>query len=314
MFPIWLDIVMMILLVAGWLAWFRQRQANQRNAALPVDDRPEPNPSPQQEQGQQAPPLQKNPARMIQGLEELGAELWEWDLGRKRVQVSPLILETSGYADRRFPSTPEGLLKLVYPEDRSKVWCHCRGLLVGRQSEITIKARFLFGDDTYHWVQTRVIPRRDDTGRVSTLVGNFQDITQRVAAEQERDRLFNLSIDMLAVWGFDGKLQQLNPAWVRVLGWSRDELMDRPLLFFVHPDDQDLTREALEAIYQGDPIDEPRWAGPAAFRHPGQGHPDEIPGEGAGSGRAGERNPGHHRRDHGPGAQPQFRAFPAGAA
>jgi len=126
----------------------------------------------------------------------------------------------------------------------------------GFTDEETLEVRIRFVDQEYHWIYTRIVATRDEKNEILRLVGSFSDITVRVIAEEERDRLFNLSIDMLAVWGFDSLLQQVNPAWVRVLGWSRDDLMGRPLLFFVHPEDQDLTSEAFDSIFQGQPIEE----------------------------------------------------------
>lgn len=80
-------------------------------------------------------------------------------------------------------------------------------------------------------------------------------LAQGIEAEEERDRLFNLSIDMLAVGGFDGFLEQVNPAWVRVLGWSRDDLMGRPLLDFVHPEERPAAEAAFRRLADGEPVD-----------------------------------------------------------
>ncbi len=76
-----------------------------------------------------------------------------------------------------------------------------------------------------------------------------------IEAEQERDRLFNLSLDLLAVSGFNGFLEQLNPAWVRVLGWSRDDLMGREVLDFVHAEDRPAVEVAFRRLADGEPVD-----------------------------------------------------------
>ena len=41
----------------------------------------------------------------------------------------------------------------------------------------------------------------------------------------------------------DGYFTELNPAWERWLGWTREELMAEPFISFVHPDDVEATRE-----------------------------------------------------------------------
>ena len=51
------------------------------------------------------------------------------------------------------------------------------------------------------------------------------------------DSFWELATDLFAICGRDGMLYALNPAWERLLGWSREELTTRSLLAFVHPDD-----------------------------------------------------------------------------
>ncbi len=77
---------------------------------------------------------------------------------------------------------------------------------------------------------------------------------ERKRAEQERDRLFDLSIDMMCVAGFDGFFKQVNPAWMRTLGWTEEELLGSPWLGFVHPDDHEATIAAGDRLRAGEPI------------------------------------------------------------
>ncbi|MEO7932393.1 MAG: PAS domain S-box protein [Chthoniobacterales bacterium] len=84
--------------------------------------------------------------------------------------------------------------------------------------------------------------------------GYAGDITDRKRAENERDRLFNLSIDMLCVGSFDGRLEQVNPAWTQCLGWSTEELTGRAWLDFVHPEDRAATQDNNEYLVIGKPV------------------------------------------------------------
>lgn len=65
--------------------------------------------------------------------------------------------------------------------------------------------------------------------------------TARQAIVEERDRFFDVSVDLLATADVNGFFIRLNPAWTATLGYSLDELQARPFLDFVHPDDRAAT-------------------------------------------------------------------------
>jgi len=76
---------------------------------------------------------------------------------------------------------------------------------------------------------------------VGSQVGLF---VGRKRAEEEMDRFFTLSLDLFCIASLEGYFLRLNPAWERVLGLPREELLARPWLDFVHPDDREATRNA----------------------------------------------------------------------
>src|SRR5580765_2601585 len=63
----------------------------------------------------------------------------------------------------------------------------------------------------------------------------------RATASELEDRFFAVSIDMLCLLDFNGYFKRVNPAWERALGFTREELMSRPFIEFVHPDDRERT-------------------------------------------------------------------------
>lgn len=188
------------------------------------------------------------------GIDGLGAALWDWNLQTRELYVSELFLEMTGYQREEFTNNMARIPKYIHPEDLDQVRAKFTDYIEGRLERCTTEMRFRFHDGEYHWVESRALVTRDANGRPLRLVGSLSDISEKVLAEEERDRLFNLSVDMLAIVGFDGGFHQLNPAWVRVLGWSRDDILAENLLHFIHPQDLEIMAGALEVLTTGDPV------------------------------------------------------------
>jgi PAS domain S-box-containing protein len=71
------------------------------------------------------------------------------------------------------------------------------------------------------------------------------------AVREMEDRFFVDSIDMLCFLDFNGHFKRLNPAWERTLGFTREELMSKPFIEFVHPDDRERTLNQNAAVRGG---------------------------------------------------------------
>jgi PAS domain S-box-containing protein len=74
---------------------------------------------------------------------------------------------------------------------------------------------------------------------------------RRVRAQDELDRIFNLSSDLIAVADFEGHFTRVNPAVEQILGYTTEEFLARPYLELVHPDDREKTTAVGALIRQG---------------------------------------------------------------
>ena len=91
------------------------------------------------------------------------------------------------------------------------------------------------------------------TGWVSRLVtrtptGVFvaiRDISDDAFLRRSGDTFFELSADLLCM-SSGGYLLRANPAFERILGWTQEQLLTKPVTWFVHPDDVAPTRAQLE--------------------------------------------------------------------
>jgi PAS domain S-box-containing protein len=85
------------------------------------------------------------------------------------------------------------------------------------------------------WFRFMASPLRDDD-HCGAIIAQV-DVTDRKQAELERDQLFEQSMSLLCIVGFDGFMRRCNPAIENMLGYAHEEIMALPLAELVHPAD-----------------------------------------------------------------------------
>jgi len=90
---------------------------------------------------------------------------------------------------------------------------------------------------------------RDREARLRQLNSSLeQRVTERT---HERDRIWQLSTDLMSVSNSEGRLLAVNDAWTATLGWSEAELLNTMILDMVHPDDLEPTRAEIARLASG---------------------------------------------------------------
>ena len=132
------------------------------------------------------------------------------------------------------------------------------------QRDVQLNLEIAFSGETVHteiWVDLPELghrlmaltyqPLRSQDMTHKFVVINGRDITALKQAEDERQRIFDVSLDMICITGFDGRFKEVNPAWKRTLGWSMEELQHRSWSEFVIEEDQVQTLEANARLLKG---------------------------------------------------------------
>jgi PAS domain S-box-containing protein len=93
---------------------------------------------------------------------------------------------------------------------------------------------------------------RDELGGLERTLENLcANLRQR---EEERDRFFALSLDMLCVVTLDGRFRRVNPALTKTLGHPEADLLSSGILDFVHVADREATAARIRELACGNPI------------------------------------------------------------
>jgi hypothetical protein len=198
-----------------------------------------------------------------------------------RNRRSPEYLVIHGLPPDAIHETHEEWVRRIHPDDREATERKFREAVASRVRDYTVQYRIIRPNDgEMRWILVRATIERDANGRALRLVGAHSDVTEQVLAEQalrqseeryrnlavqlaelnatlaqrvedktrERDRIWNVSQDLLLVADRGGVWKTVNPAWTRTLGWSEAELLNRTSQWLEHPDDQGITRAQVEKL------------------------------------------------------------------
>jgi PAS domain S-box-containing protein len=168
------------------------------------------------------------------------------------LQVNQALCELTGHREAEL--LDKTLLDISHPDDRQLGLAELAELQAGERRRFQLEKRYLRADGEPVWCLLSVSAVRDAEGQFRYSIAQLQDVTARRRAELElrrAARFFELSRDIVCELGFDGYFKQLGRMWTATLGWREDELMARPFLDFVHPDDRQATAAEAERLKSG---------------------------------------------------------------
>ena len=123
------------------------------------------------------------------------------------------------------PVTPERFLACIHPEDR--------GLVDPTQLQATpgefFEFRIVVGGRV-KWVRERAELEFDPAGKLLSVFGTVQDITERKQAEAQmnlQSSVLTVAANAIAITDRQGRIEWVNPAFTRLTGYSADECLGR---------------------------------------------------------------------------------------
>ena len=178
--------------------------------------------------------------------------IWDWDIRTSAVEWSEGASSAFRTAAEDLGRTIEWWSERVHPDDHDATVASLTDALDSDTQIWTAEYRFRCGDGTYAEVLDRGYVLRESDGTPRRMIGSMLNLTERRAAERERDRFFSLSADMFCIASFSGELLRVNPAFGAVLGYEPEQLLGIPILELIHPDDRAAAIEAARALASGD--------------------------------------------------------------
>jgi len=138
-------------------------------------------------------------------------------------------------------SNPTSYRELIHPQDRPRVVAELEKL--ENTNRFDEEFRIICPSGTVKWIRAIGFTAKDPAGNVTTLVGTAQEITARKEIEivlRESEDLYRdlveHSTDLIFTHNLEGRLLSVNELPAKLLGYSREELLNKPMRDFLLPE------------------------------------------------------------------------------
>jgi len=148
---------------------------------------------------------------------------------------------------------PTSYRELIHPEDRQRVLAGLEKLEGSNRLEEEF--RIVCPSGAVKWLRAIGFHVKDSAGVIQSFVGTVQEITARKEMEavlrESEDRYRDLvehSTDLICTYNLEGQLLSVNELPAKLLGYSREELLEKPMREFLLPEARAQFDESLVGI------------------------------------------------------------------
>ncbi len=198
--------------------------------------------------------LRRSAERLELALKGANEGIWDWDITTGYVSYSDLWVEMIGYKPGELKPDVSTWEQLLHPDDKNKTMEALNKHLEDDKNEYKVEFRLKCKDGSWKWIQALgKVFQRDTDGKPVRMAGIHLDITERKLLEEEREqyfRFFQASTDLMVIADPNGTFMKTNPACKETLGYCEAELMSKPFIDFVHPDDKQSTLDEMASQLQ----------------------------------------------------------------
>lgn len=212
--------------------------------------------------------LRESQSRLQLAVDAGKMAVWEVDASTGEITGSPELYRLLGYPKGAAP-TSEEIRSRYYPGEQERLQNEGRLAMERGEPLIENEFRYVWPNGEIRWLMLRAVVRMDAGGRPWRAIGVLMDVTDRKEGEiallnyserlettvhkttADRNRMWQLSTDMMLVSDFEGHIVSTNPAWTNLLGWFEEELAGKSFLDLVHPDDLAATLDEVGGLGEG---------------------------------------------------------------
>ena len=193
--------------------------------------------------------------RVAQSLAHLGS--WDWEIESGEVRCSNELYRIFGRDPGLHPMTFEVFVSALFPDDHDRVVTAINDALGGK-APLDLEYKIVRPNGDVRMIHCCGEVLRDDNGTPCRMSGSVQDITERKrmeeAVRESEDRYRTLvELSPSGVFVFcEGRTVYVNHSGAILMGANDPhEILERPMLEFIHPDFHQEVRENVERLLVG---------------------------------------------------------------
>lgn len=172
------------------------------------------------------------------------------------LSANPCLCEIVGYSEEELLQMKQR--EIIHPDDWYETLTEEEIENFDTGTIFDAQRRYIRKDGTVITAHARAACIVDANNKVQMFVVEFEDITERLAMEEKLrkgEQLFRLTLDNapigISLAYLTGKYININPAYCKLLGYTKEELLSMSHLDITHPDDQAETRARSKSIKEG---------------------------------------------------------------
>lgn len=171
------------------------------------------------------------------------------------VKSNPAFCGMTGYTEEELIN--QSIFKLSHPEDRVKEIEGVRRLQSGMANTFSHEKRYFRKDGEAIWVHLTVSMLRYKDRQFHALIGVAQDISKRklaIDALRESEERFYKIVELTSdcIWEIDenAHFTYVGRSVKDFLGYTSEEMLGKPLLEIIHPEEVEKYGEALRSFWE----------------------------------------------------------------
>jgi PAS domain S-box-containing protein len=186
-----------------------------------------------------------------------GVGAWRYQCATGRVSWSDAVYAIHGVTRQTFDPNLDSAIGFYHPDDRAIVTNSLEHAAATGEG-FEFQARLIDENMCERTVISRATCEQDDTGKVVSILGVFQDVTEHTNLLKDARRgearfrlLADNMADVVTRIRLDGRSGYISPAITDLLGYRPSEMIGRTAQSFVHPEDRGLILDVYAAMAEG---------------------------------------------------------------